>query len=496
MNLRVLLLITILTIAGAMLTVAEAQQVIEYPILSGAKAGNVCAEPNHPDGTLGAEWFVSDTSIGKLDTQTLQITEYPQLRMTSGLVGCAFSPTGLLYFANQKTFNLYAFDPKTLSLTAIPVPVPNAGMAGMTWHSDGLLYIMVTGSNVIRRLRTDNTWAGTITLPAGSFPHGPSSCADGNVWFSMYSANRLAYVTPTGVTGLGPDGKPGFLLPQPNSAPFTAACVDWDNRTYYTLMAANKIAAIDRTTFQIQQWDVIGTTPKGIAIANDRNVYVAFSATNQIGFMPLNGGTVIPLLIPTASTSPNKLGVGPDGQVWGGEHDRPNFFSVDSSGTGQLPISITLAPSTATLQIQQTQRFVAQLINSTRGVTWAVDAAIGTVDSTGLFTATTAGSGLLTATSVEDTSKTAAAAITVAVLPPPPSISVTVSPTIVSLQMHQQFSAQLTNSTQGVTWTASPAIGYIDTTGLFTATGVGTGTITATSVEDTSKSASTTVRVR
>ena len=410
MNLRVP---SIILVVMLMPTIAEAQQqVVEYPIPSGAKVGNVCAEPNHADGTLGAEWFVSDASIGKIDTQTLQITEYPQLGMTSGLVGCSFSPTGLLYFANQKTFNVYAFDPKTLSLTTIPVPPPNASLAGMTWHSDGLLYIMVAGSNVIRRLRADHTWDTTITLPAGSFPHGPSSCADGNVWFAMYSANRLAYVTPGGVVGVGTDGKPGFLLPQPNSAPFTTACVAWDNRTYYTLMTANKIAAIDRTTLQIQQWDVAGTTPKGIAIGNDSNVYVALSASNQIGAMPLGGGSITRVLVPTTSTDPNKLGLGPDARVWGGEHDRPSIFSVDSSGSTHVPISVS------------------------------------------------------------------------------------VTPTIVSLQMHQQFSAQITNSTQGVTWTVTPAIGYIDSQGLFTATGVGTGTVTATSMEDPSKNASVTVTVR
>lgn len=410
MSLRVLS-ITLVVMFG--LTVAEAQQqVVEYPIPSGAKPGNVCAEPNHPDGTLGSEWFVANASIGKIDTQTLQMTEYPQLGMTSGLVGCSFSPTGILYFANQRTFNVYAFDPKTLSVTTIPVPPPNSSMAGMTWHSDGLLYIMVSGSNVIRRLRADNTWASTISLPAGSFPHGPSSCADGNVWFAMNTANRLAYVTPAGVVGLGPDGKPGFVLPQPNSAPFTTACVDWDNRTYYTLMAANKIAAIDRTTFQIQQWDVIGTTPKGIAIGDDSNVYVALSATNQIGIMTLGGGSVVRTPVPTPYTSPNKLGVGPDRLVWGGEHDRANFFSVAGSGTS------------------------------------------------------------------------------------PSSISVEVTPTIVSLQMHQQFTAQITNSAEGVTWTVTPAIGHIDSNGLFTATGVGTGTVTAISVEDPSKTASVTVTVR
>src|SRR5439155_23346622 len=98
--------------------------------------------------------------------------------------------------------------------------------------------LMVSGSSAIRRLRSDNTWASTITLPAGSFPHGPSSCPDGNVWFAMLMANKIAYVTPDGTWA-------SFVLPQSGSYPFSTACVASDNGTYFTEESTNKIARID-----------------------------------------------------------------------------------------------------------------------------------------------------------------------------------------------------------------------------------------------------------
>ena len=74
---------------------------------------------------------------------------------TSGLVGCSFSPASLLWFGNQNTKTLYSFDPVTMNFATLPIPAPNAGLAGVVWHSDGLLYVMIPQSNVIRRLRSD-----------------------------------------------------------------------------------------------------------------------------------------------------------------------------------------------------------------------------------------------------------------------------------------------------------------------------------------------------
>ncbi len=78
-----------------------------------------------------------------------------------------------------------------------------------------------------------------------------------------------------------------------------------------------------------------------------------------------------------------------------------------------------------------------------------------------------------------------------------PGVTVTVSPASANLQVGhtQQFTATVTNSTQGVTWTATSTIGTVSATGLFTATAAGSGTVTATSIQDTSVSDSAQVTV-
>jgi hypothetical protein len=159
-------------------------------------------------------------------------------------------------------------------------------------------------------------------------------------------------------------------------------------------------------------------------------------------------------------------------------------------------INVTISPATASLTPGQQQTFVANVSNSTMGVKWSATS-VGTIDQTGQYTAVNPGTGTVTATSVEDPTKSASASVTVTSVPPTGGVAVTVSPSsmIVSVGGKQQFTANVTGSTAGVTWTATGAVGTVDSKGLFTATKAGQGVVKATSVTDPTKSASASVTV-
>ncbi|HKV78267.1 MAG TPA: cytochrome b5-like heme/steroid binding domain-containing protein [Candidatus Sulfotelmatobacter sp.] len=160
-------------------------------------------------------------------------------------------------------------------------------------------------------------------------------------------------------------------------------------------------------------------------------------------------------------------------------------------------ISVSVSPTTATVTAGQTQSFTATVTGSTKGVTWT-STSVGTIDQNGLFTAVTAGTGTVTATSVEDTTKSATAQVTVkssgggggGV-----SVSLTPATASVSVGGTQQFTANVTGSSSGVTWTVTGAVGTVDANGMFTATKAGMGVVKATSVSDPTKSASASVSV-
>jgi cytochrome b involved in lipid metabolism len=174
-------------------------------------------------------------------------------------------------------------------------------------------------------------------------------------------------------------------------------------------------------------------------------------------------------------------------------------YFIGNLTTTPLPISVQLAPTNATVNVGGTVHFTPTVTNSSAGVAWTLSpSSLGTISSSGLFTAVTTGGGTVTATSTQDMTKSASASVTVTATPPH-TIVVTVTPSALSLNAGSkaQFTATLTNSTtQAVTWSTTGSIGTIDANGMFTAAPIaGTGMVKATSVEDPTKSHSVQVTV-
>jgi cytochrome b involved in lipid metabolism len=222
-------------------------------------------------------------------------------------------------------------------------------------------------------------------------------------------------------------------------------------------------------------------------ILNNTEVY---NVTAFLNIHPAGAGPMTPFCGANATTAFNNVG-----------HSTRAVGLEATYLIGNLvssAISVTISPTTASLTTGQQQTFTATAANSTKGVTWSATS-VGKIDQTGQYTAVTPGTGTVTATSVEDPTKSASAQITVTSAGGGGGggVAVTVSPAsmIVSVGGKQQFTANVTGSTAGVTWTATGSVGTVDTNGLFTATKVGQGVVKATSVGDPSKSASAAVTV-
>ena len=172
-------------------------------------------------------------------------------------------------------------------------------------------------------------------------------------------------------------------------------------------------------------------------------------------------------------------------------------FLIGNLVVGTSPIVVTITPVSGTVVVGTTLQFTATATNSTQGVAWtAAPASLGTVSASGLFTAVTSGTGTVIATSVEDNTKSAIATMVDTALPPP-GITVDVVPMASALAVgdKKQFTAKVTNSTLGVTWSSSGLGGTVDTNGLFTASAVGAAQVVAASIEDSTKTATATVTV-
>jgi uncharacterized protein (TIGR03437 family) len=172
--------------------------------------------------------------------------------------------------------------------------------------------------------------------------------------------------------------------------------------------------------------------------------------------------------------------------------------SVQLSSAGA--VSLAVSPLNATLLSSQTRQFTASVTGSTNtAVTWSMNPSVGSL-SNGLYGAPSVVSSTqsvtITATSAADPTKSASATIQIV-----PSVTVIVSPLSVTLGASQtyQFTATVGGTANtGVTWSVPPSLGAVSN-GLYTAPSTISAsqavTITATSVADSTKSATATVQL-
>jgi hypothetical protein len=178
---------------------------------------------------------------------------------------------------------------------------------------------------------------------------------------------------------------------------------------------------------------------------------------------------------------------------------------VAGPSSPQSPIvnSVTVSPATASAATGGSLSFTASVQGSTsnKSVTWK--ALLGVITASGQYTAPAkAGTDIVTATSVADSTKTGGATVTVTGGPTSPTgpavTSVTVSPSTASSvttgTLSFTASVQGSTSNKSVTWKA--LLGTITTGGQYTAPAkAGTDTVTAISVADASVSGSASVNV-
>ncbi|MEM3031101.1 MAG: carboxypeptidase regulatory-like domain-containing protein [Candidatus Micrarchaeia archaeon] len=178
-----------------------------------------------------------------------------------------------------------------------------------------------------------------------------------------------------------------------------------------------------------------------------------------------------------------------------------------------IPPSATLSylvvtPASASLAAGAQQAFTATAYysdTSSQDVTslanWSVTGGIGTVNASGVFTATTAGSGTVAAT-YQNVSNSSSVTVT-----PGPLYRLAISPAsaTVTIGYTQHFTASgldYYNNSLGtindaaLEWSVSGDVGTIDAGGVFTATTVGSGTVMARYVTNTSINGTASVTVQ
>jgi uncharacterized protein YjdB len=172
----------------------------------------------------------------------------------------------------------------------------------------------------------------------------------------------------------------------------------------------------------------------------------------------------------------------------------------DDGGKSTVPVTgVTVTPANPQLVMGETVQLQAAVTPDTatnKTITWASSApSVADVGATGLVTAYTAGTAVITAASADGPSGTT----TVTVLPVPVTkVLLNTAETYIVVNGTEQLTAVVepSHAEQGVTWTSGDeGVATVSAAGLVTAQSVGNAVITAASVSDPTKTAVCTVHV-
>ncbi len=298
----------------------------------------------------------------------------------------------------------------------------------------------------------------------------------------------------------------------------------WSADTGYTGGSTASTAATiantaDQTLYKSERWGAFSysiSVPAGRYDVTLKFAEIYFTSSGQRKFnVAINGTTVLSNFDVFAEagganraidktfevTSTGTINI----QFIAGSADQPKVSAIEIKTSA--PVDIQVSPTSASLTVNQTQQFTSTVTGSSNtAVTWSTSPAVGTVSSTGLYTApsTLASQQVVTvtATSIADPTKSASAAVTLV----PPDFSISASPGsqsvvqgggtsyVASISPSNGFNAAVTFSVSGLPAGAAGTFSPASVTGSGTttlnvttsgSTPVGTYTVTITGTSGT-----------
>src|SRR5580692_1317308 len=146
-------------------------------------------------------------------------------------------------------------------------------------------------------------------------PHersGPTTvtvAADGRVWFTEASGNRIGSMNPDG------SGLAEFPLPHPDSAPRILAR-GADGNLWFSEHTGNRMARITQNGV-ITEWDIPtpNSQPRAIALGSDGNIWFGMFAAGKVGRITPKG-VITEFAPPRPNSGPGDITMGPDGALW------------------------------------------------------------------------------------------------------------------------------------------------------------------------------------
>jgi hypothetical protein len=281
------------------------------------------------------------------------------------------------------------------------------------------------------------------SLPASDYNDLSSNANIADVWGTSCCATLASWQTQTG----SPDPHSVTTNPALSSAYIPATGLTGSNLSNLGFSALDKDKAGNPRpasgAWNIGAYQSGGTPPPAVPVITSFTASPASITAGQSSTLSwsVTGATALTVNGTAGALAVGSLAVSPGSTTSYTLTATNSTGSVSASATVTVTsapvISVTVAPTAASLSANGTQQFTATVTNSTAGVRWSMSPSVGTLSAAGLYSApasvTTQQVISVVATSVGDSTKSAAAAVTlIPGVTPPPNITTNCSGTLVN----------------------------------------------------------------
>ncbi|HKD19549.1 MAG TPA: hypothetical protein VKG23_16975 [Thermoanaerobaculia bacterium] len=218
--------------------------------------------------------------------------------------------------------------------TIVEYPVAfNSAPIGIAAGPDGNIWFTMYFANQIGRITPSGT-VTTFSLATNTLPAGIAAGPDGNLWFCENGANQIGRITPAGDVTEFPipnafvGGGPGYITAGPDGA------------IWFTENDGGSAGRVRRLTTdgQFTMFPPPNPTaaPQQIVTGADGNLWYSLPYSGRIGRIT-TAGKIDEFLLPTPSMFALALAASPDGGVWVAEQESDSSvlarFAPDGTAT-------------------------------------------------------------------------------------------------------------------------------------------------------------------
>src|SRR5579875_3716270 len=223
-------------------------------------------------------------------------------------------PDGNLYYT-EVTGNYIGQVTPSCVVTHFPIPTAAAVPVAIAVGSDGAIWFTEApdpGTSKIGRVTTTGAFTEYSTgLTAGSLPVGITPGPNGTLFFTEFLGNRIGMITSSGaITEFS-------ATLTANANPFGIVYNPGDGNLWFAEQGVGQIGVMNTSGALLHEYALpsITSKPTSITVGPDGALWFTEEGDGKIGRIS-TGGTITEYAIPTSNSGPYGITVGADNAIW------------------------------------------------------------------------------------------------------------------------------------------------------------------------------------